>query len=330
MMKSRAFGRFVAVVALAGMALNAAAADKPDWLKGPLTKPLDQVRLGITVLYPESNSYQARYAETVRTYTKKLGVQATIMDPQGDPSKQFSQIQNLIAEHVDAMVVWPTSAVAVNPAIRRAHAAGIPVIISNSHIDKSARQYTVGFTGPDDCGQARKAGEMMVHALDGKGQIALVLGTPGYATAMIRESCFMDVIKKHPDIKVLDKQPANWNRGKAQSVMEAYLTKYGQKIDGVYAEDDGMGLGVLNAIKGAGIKKGRIKLVTANMFSQGYTAIKQGWETGSVWQSPSDDAKLAIQTAIRVAEGESVPKVQHIPTPKVNAETIKNFSQPTW
>ncbi|MDA3919909.1 MAG: sugar ABC transporter substrate-binding protein [Salinisphaera sp.] len=324
------FRRVIAVVALAGFALSAAAADQPDWLKGPLKKPLDQIRLGITVLYPESNSYQARYADTAAEYTKQLGVKATIMDPQGDPSKQFSQIQNLIAEHVDAMVVWPTSAVAVTPAIRRAHAAGIPVIISNSHIEKSARKYTVAFTGPDDCGQARKAAEMLVKALNDKGQIVLVLGTPGYATAMIRESCFLDVIKKHPEIKVLDKQPADWNRGKAQSVMEAYLTKYGKKIDGVYAEDDGMGLGVLNAIQGAGIKKGRIKLVTANMFRQGYTAIKNGWETGSVWQSPSDDAKLAIQTAIRVAEGKPVPKVQHIPTPKVDAETIKNFSQPTW
>lgn len=324
------FRRIVAIVALAGCTLNASAAEQPDWLKGPLKKPLDQIRLGITVLNPASNSYQARYAETARAYTKQLGVKATIMDPQGDPSKQFSQIQNLIAEHVDAMVVWPTSAVAVTPAIRRAHAADIPIIISNSHIEKSARKYTVAFTGPDDCGQAHKAAQMLAKALESKGEIVLVLGTPGYATAMIRESCFLDVIKKHPDIKVLDKQPADWNRGKAQSVMEAYLTKYGKKIDGVYAEDDGMGLGVLNAIQGAGVRKGRIKLVTANMFRQGYTAIKDGWETGSVWQSPSDDAKLAIQTAILVAEGQSVPKVQHIPTPKINLETIKNFSKPTW
>lgn len=329
-MKFRTFGRLVLAIAMAGTTLCAGAADKPDWLNGPVKKPLDQIRLGITVLYPASNSYQARYADTAVEYSKELGVKATVMDPQGDPSKQFSQIQDLISQRVDAIIVWPTSAVAVVPAIRKAHAAGIPVIISNSHIKESARKYTVGFTGPDDCGQARKAGEMLVDALNGKGNVVVVLGTPGYATAMIREECFMDVVKKHPDIKILDKQPANWNREKAQTVMEGFLTKYGDKIDGVYAEDDGMGLGVLNAIKAAGVEKGRIKLTTANLFREGYTAIKEGWETGSVWQSPSDDAKLAIQTAIRVVEGEDVPKVQRIPTPKINAETIDQFEQPTW
>lgn len=306
------------------------AADQPDWLEGPLNKPLNEIRLGITVLYPASNAYQARYAETAVSYSQELGVEATVMDPQGDPSKQFSQIQDLVSQQVDAIVVWPTSEVAVVPAIRQAYNAGIPVIISNSHIAESARQFTAGFTGPDDCGQARKAGEQMVEALDGAGDIVMVLGTPGYATAIIRERCFMEVIEQHPEIKVLEKQPANWNREKAQSVMEAFLTKYGEQIDGVYAQDDGMGLGVLNAIRAEGYEKGAIKLVTANMFREGYTAIQEGWEYGSVSQSPIEDAKLAIQTAIRVVEGEEVPRIQFIPTPKVNASNIDEFEQPTW
>lgn len=317
-------------VLLAGAVLTTASAAKPEWIKGELRKSLGEVRIGITVLHPSSNSYQAQYAETAVAYSKEIGIDATVSDPQGDPSKQFAQIQNFISQRMDAIVVWPTNAKAVVPAIRKAESAGIPVIISNSRIEKDARQYTVAWTGPDDCGQARKAGEQLVKALDGEGRIVMVLGTPGYATAMIRERCFVEVIEEHPGIEVLAKQPANWNREKAQSVMENFLTKFGDSIDGVYAQDDGMGLGVLNAIRAAGYEKGDIKMTTANMFGEGYDAIKAGWHTGSVSQSPIEDAKLAIETAVRVVQGEEVPRVQYIPTPKVNASNLDEFDRPTW
>lgn len=329
-MSSSCLGRLFGVVLMAGAVAGASAADKPEWIEGELQKPLEEVRIGITVLHPSSNSYQAQYADTAVEYAKEIGIQATVSDPQGDPSKQFAQIQNFISQRMDAIVVWPTSAKAVVPAIRQAEKAGIPVIISNSKIEEGAEKYTVGWTGPDDCGQARKAAEQLVNALDEQGQIVMVLGTPGYATAMIRERCFVEVVDQYPGIEILEGQPANWNREKAQSVMENFLTKYGKEIDGVYAQDDGMGLGVLNAIRAAGYDKGDIKMTTANMFGAGYDAIKAGWHTGSVSQSPIEDAKLAIQTAVRVVQGEDVPDVQYIPTPKVNASNIDEFERPTW
>jgi ribose transport system substrate-binding protein len=321
----------VMVTALAGAGAGMAATPgQPDWLKGDLKKPLSEVRIGITVLNPSSNSYQAQYASTATEYAKELGIQASIVDPQGDPSKQFSQIQNFVAQKMDAIVVWPTSAVAEVPAIRQAYIAKIPVIVSNSQIEEDARKYTVAWTGPDDCAQAKKAAKLLSGSMGGKGNIVMILGTPGYATAMLRETCFLDEMKSSPGIKVLDKQPANWSREKAQSVMENFLTKYGHSINGVYAQDDGMGLGALNAIRAAGYKKGDIKLTTANMFGEGYDAIKDGWHTGSVNQSPVEDAKLAIQTAVKVAEGQSVPPVQRIPTPTVDAQNVTTFTRPTW
>ncbi len=314
---------------LAGTGVAAESA-QPYWLKGNLKKPLSEVRIGITVLNPSSNSYQAQYASTATEYAKELGIQASIVDPQGDPSKQFAQIQNFVAQKMDAIVVWPTSAVAVVPAIRQAYNAKIPVVISNSQIEEGARKYTVAWTGPDDCEQAKKAANLLSDAMGGKGNIVMVLGTPGYATAMLRETCFLDVMKAHPGIKLLDKQPANWSREKAQSVTENFLTKYGHTINGIYAEDDGMGLGALNAIKAAGFKKGEIKLRTANMFGEGYDEIKEGWHTGSVSQSPIEDAKLAIQSAVEIAEGQSVPAIQRIPTPPVSAQNVNTFTRPTW
>ncbi|MEX1663540.1 sugar ABC transporter substrate-binding protein [Thioclava sp. 15-R06ZXC-3] len=318
-------------IAAAVVALPAFAQDAPDWLGGKLKKPLSETRIGITVLYPGSNAYQAKYAETAEKYTKELGLQATVMDPQGDPATQFNQLQDMISQHMDAIVLWPTSQNALIPAVRQADRAGIPVITSNSPIGEAGRRYVAAHTGPDDCTQAAQSAEILGDSLNGKGNIVVVEGTPGYSVSILRKNCFLDKMQdKYPGITILASQPADWNREKAQTVMETFLTQYGDKIDGVYAFDDGMGLGVISALQGAGKKPGDVKVVTCNLFGEGWDAIKSGWETGSNKQSPVDDAILAIQTAVKVANGIEVPKLQTIETPKITAANVDKFKRPTW
>jgi ribose transport system substrate-binding protein len=309
----------------------AAAEDAPDWLGGDLKKPLSETRIGITVLYPGSNAYQAKYAETAEAYSRELGIQATVMDPQGDPAVQFDQIQDMASQNPDALVVWPTSQNALIPAIRNASRAGIPVVTSNSPIGEAGRRYIVGHTGPDDCAQAEQSAEMLAAALGGAGDIVVVEGTPGYTVSILRKNCFLDkMADDYPDINILASQTADWNREKAQTVMETFLTQFGDEIDGVYAFDDGMGLGVISALQGAGKAPGEVKVVTCNQFGEGWDAMKAGWHSGSNKQSPVDDAILAIQTAIKVANGIEVPDLQGIETPMVLPENVEQFERPTW
>jgi len=318
-----------AMVAITTMA--AGAQDAPDWLGGELQKPLSETKIGITVLYPGSNAYQAKYAETAEAYSEELGIQATVMDPQGDPAVQFDQIQDMASQHPDALVVWPTSQNALIPAIRNASRNGIPVVTSNSPIGEAGRRYIVGHTGPDDCAQAEQSAEMLGDALGGAGKIVVVEGTPGYTVSILRKNCFLDkMADSYPDIEILASQTAEWNREKAQTVMETFITQYGDEIDGVYAFDDGMGLGVVSALQGAGYEPGDIKVVTCNQFGEGWDAMKAGWMTGTNKQSPIDDAILAIQTAIKVANGIEVPELQGIETPKVTPENVDEFERPTW
>ncbi|WP_235187386.1 sugar ABC transporter substrate-binding protein [Vibrio nigripulchritudo] len=307
------------------------ASKAPDWLGGGLKKPLSETRIGITVLYPGSNAYQAKYAEAAEKYTKQLGLKATVMDPQGDPATQFNQLQDMISQQLDAIVLWPTSQNALIPAVRQANRSNIPVITSNSPIGEAGRRYIAAHTGPDDCAQAEQAAEMLGDSLEGAGNIVVVEGTPGYTVSILRKNCFLDKIEdSYPNIEILASQTAEWNREKAQTVMETFLTKFGDKIDGVYAFDDGMGLGVISALQGAGKKPGDIKVVTCNLFGEGWDAIKAGWETGSNKQSPIDDAILAIQTAVKVANGIAVPKLSTIETPKIQANNVDQFERPSW
>jgi ribose transport system substrate-binding protein len=318
-----------AMIAL--LAAPAIAQDAPDWLGGELQKPLSETRIGITVLYPGSNAYQAKYAETAVAYAAELGLDATVMDPQGDPATQFNQIQDMASQNMDAIVVWPTSQNALIPAIREASRAGIPVVTSNSPIGEAGRRYIVGHTGPDDCAQAEQSAEMLADSLGGSGDIVVVEGTPGYSVSILRKNCFLDkMADDYPGINILASQTAEWNREKAQTVMETFLTQFGDQIDGVYAFDDGMGLGVISALQGAGKAPGDVKVVTCNQFGEGWDAMKAGWHSGSNKQSPIDDAILAIQTAVRVANSIEVPLLQGIETPKVLPENVDQFERPTW
>lgn len=330
----RTFTAIAAMLLIVGPGLHQkaeAVEAAPPWLGGPLIKPLADTRIGVTVLYPGSNSYQAKYAEEAARYAHELGIQAIILDPQGDPAKQFSQVQDLISQHVDAIVLWPTSEKALIPAVRAAKAAGIPVVTTNSEIGEEGRKYIVAHTGPSDCILAQQAADELGTALNGKGDIVVVEGTPGYTVSRVRKNCFMEVMSsKFPGVKILDSQPANWNREKAQTVTEDFLTKYGNKINGIYAFDDGMGSGVINALKAANYKPGEIKVVTCNLFREGYDSIKEGWETGSSQQSPIEDARLAIRTAIQIVNGIKVPEKQTIPHEEITAGTISQFSPPTW
>ena len=313
------------------LALPVLAQDAPEWLGGELQKPLAETKIGITVLYPGSNAYQAKYAETAIAYAAELGLDATVMDPQGDPATQFNQIQDMASQNMDAIVVWPTSQNALIPAIREASRAGIPVVTSNSPIGEAGRRYIVGHTGPDDCAQAEQSAEMLADSLGGSGDIVVVEGTPGYSVSILRKNCFLDkMADDYPGINILASQTAEWNREKAQTVMETFLTQFGDQIDGVYAFDDGMGLGVISALQGAGKAAGEVKVVTCNQFGEGWDAMKAGWHSGSNKQSPIDDAILAIQTAVRVANGIEVPALQGIETPKVLPENVDQFDRPSW
>lgn len=329
------FRKFAAGLALSALLFAPAKAeDNKDWLPAELPKPLNEVTIGFANLGSGVNSYVATYLDSFNSYTKELGVRTIVLDAQVDPAKQSDQVQDLIAQRVDVMIVWPVNGKAIVPALRRAKDAGVPVVVTNSQADASAEEYFSTFSGPDNIAQANTAGEMMVEALGGKGNVVVINGLPGYSVAQEREKGFLDVIEKHPDIKILDIQPADWSREKAQSVMEAYLVKYGNQIDGVYSADSDMGVGALAAVKAAvaegKIEAGKIKFTDCTLFSAAFDEIKAGNYYGSVLQSPVVDAQAAVRSAIQVWAGKELPKKIFFHSPAVNVNNVSEFERPTF
>ncbi|MBB99482.1 MAG: sugar transporter [Rhodobacteraceae bacterium] len=287
-------------------------------------------KIGITQNNVGVDSYQTTYEKAfIAAADENENVEAVVLDAGGDVARQIAQIQDLIQQNVDAIIIWPTNGKAVVPAVRKAHQAGIPVIVTNSNIAEEGLQFIASFSGPDNITQGARSAELMCEALDGKGKIVQISGQPGYTTAIERAKGFEDRLPEVcPDVELMETQPGDWNREKSQRVMESFLVKYDQ-IDGVYAGDDNMGVGALNAAKAAG-RAGDIAFVGATNFAVGYEAMARGEYYGSIYQSPVDDAEAALKTALDVLAGKDVPALNYFDTPKITKANMDEFDKPVF
>ncbi|QBK31940.1 sugar ABC transporter substrate-binding protein [Roseitalea porphyridii] len=292
-------------------------------------------RIGITQNNVGVDSYQTTYEKAfIAAAEANDQVETVVLDAGGDVARQIAQLEDLIQQEVDAIIVWPTNGEAVIPAVRKAHNADIPVIVTNSNIAEEGFDFVASFSGPDNITQGSRSAEIMCDkfkdmGIEDEAKIVQISGQPGYTTAIERAKGFEDRLPEVcPNVELMETQPGDWNREKSQQVMEAFLVKY-DDIDGVYSGDDNMGVGALNAAKAAG-RAEDIIFVGATNFAVGYEAMEAGEYWGSIYQSPVDDAEAALQTAIDVLEGKDVPFLNYFDTPKITQDNMGEFDKPVF
>ena len=290
--------------------------------------------IGITQNNVGVDSYQTTYERAfIAAAEANPDVNAIVLDAGGDVARQLAQMEDLIQQQVDAIIIWPTNGEAVIPAVRRAHNAGIPVVVTNSNIAEQGFDFIRSFSGPDNVTQGSRAAEIMCERFTALGiqdeaRVVQISGQPGYTTAIERQQGFDDRLPEVcPNVTLVETQPGDWNREKSQQVMEAFLIKY-DDIDGVYSGDDNMGIGALNAARAAG--RDGITFVGATNFAVGYDAMAEGDYWGSIYQSPVDDAEAALQTAIDILNGEDVPFLNYFDTPKITQDNMGDFTKPVF
>ncbi len=163
------------------------------------------------------------------------------------PEKQIADIEDMMVRGIDALVVLATESAPLTPVAKKVHQRGIYLVnVDRGFLEPVADVMLEG----DNRAFGRKSAEFVVEKLGGKGKIVVLEGIPSTVnTARVKAAS--EVFAKHPGIKVLDSQPAHWNREKGLAVMQAYLAKF-PKIDAVWAQDDDIALGAEQAIKEAG------------------------------------------------------------------------------
>ncbi|NIV35142.1 MAG: substrate-binding domain-containing protein, partial [Anaerolineae bacterium] len=163
---------------------------------------------------------------------------------------------------------------------------------------------------------------------DQAAQVVIIEGFAGGWVATMRTKGFEDEIADlAPDIEILAKQPADWNRANALTIMEDFLTRH-PDLDAVYAHDDDMALGALEAIKAAGLV-GEVRVYGIGGMAEFLNLLKTGEVHGSVWQSPVDFGVLPVRTINDILEGRNIQQFQYVDMPQIDADNVDDFI-PEW
>lgn len=220
-----------------------------------------------------------------------------IVDAQDDASKQASDVEDLIQQGIDLLLINPVDSSAAGSAVESANAAGIPVIT----VDRSADSgEVVAHIASDNVEGGKLAGEYLLELVGEGAKVAMLEGVPGSSAARDRGEGFLKAVEGKVDL--VSSQPANFNRSEGLSVMENMLQAH-PDIEAVFAQNDEMALGALEAISAAGKE---IVVIGFDATDDALKKIDEGKMAASVAQKPEEIGKTAIETAVKYLNGEKV------------------------
>ncbi len=231
-----------------------------------------------------------------------------------DVDKQMQIIENLIQTGVQALCITPSGSKEIVPAIAKANAARIPVVIVDTRVDeKAAGEAGIrldGFVGSDNYEGGKVAGQHLLAVTGGKARVAILEGIPGHETGDSRLKGFRDAVKDAPGVKVLASQTANWERDQGFTVFQNMLQAH-PDLDALFACNDMMALGAVEAIAAAG-KTGKIRVIGFDAVEDAREAIAAGTMIASVAQFPSEMGRIAVEDAAKLIRGEKPPADQRV------------------
>lgn len=248
-----------------------------------------------------NNPFFVTVVEGARAMADELGVKLIVTDAQNRPGKEITNVENLIQQKVDVLILDPSDSNAIIPSVLNANDANIPVLT----IDRKANDGDViTHIGFDAIRSGRIAGQFLVDSLNGKGKIVEIMGIMGTSVAQDRSKGFNQIMDKNPAMKVIANQTANFDRGQAMSVMENILQAQ-PEIDGIYAANDEMALGVLAAIEAAG-RLDEITLIGCDAIDDSMEAIRKRKMEATIAEPPYFLGKNAVKTAVAIYNGKKV------------------------
>ncbi len=305
------------VLALAAGACAPATPAAPSATATPVAAQPKEIVLGLS-LSTLNNPFFVTLKEGAERAAAQYGVKLIVVDAQDDPAKEAANIEDLIQKKVSALLINPTDTKAVVPSIQKANQAGIPVFT----VDRAAEGgEIVSHIASDNVAGGQMAAEFLCKALNGKGKVVELEGIPGTSAARDRGKGFNDYLKeKCPGLEVVARQPADFNRAKGLQVFENILQAQPQ-IDGVFAHNDEMVLGAIQAAEAAG--RTGIIFVGFDAIDDAVKAVKEGKLAATVAQQPAEMGRLAVEMAVKYLRGEKVEKFIPVPLSLVTKDTVK-------
>ena len=302
--------RLAAAALAAALSIGLTACTTTSSSSGGTQQPLKKEDLVLVAsVVNTTNPYMASMIEGSKALSEKLGVPLKIVDSQGSSQTEISQIQSILAQGKKAIVMVNTVASSDAPPIVNAvKAAGGYVVIWWNKPD-NLEPWTVGnnfvafqkYSGVES-GQCN--GKSIGEALGPQGGGVIMLpGVQDSTTSQTRVAGFKDALKAFPSVKVLEERPANWDQQKGFQETQTMLAKYGDQVKAIWAADDAMMLGAIEAVKQA--NRPDIKFASDGIYPPTIDYIKQGVPiVGETFHRGYMAASIGLYTAYQAATGE--------------------------
>ncbi|WP_433431546.1 ABC transporter substrate-binding protein [Nonomuraea sp. CA-141351] len=266
------------------------------------------ITMGFSQVGAESG-WRTANTKSVQDSARNAGITLKFSDAQQKQENQIKAIRSYIQQKVDIIAFSPVVESGWDTVLKEAKDAKIPVILTDRAVDSKDTSLYKTFLGSDFVEEGKKAGQWLVNEYkDSKDPVNIVelQGTTGSAPANDRKAGFQQVIGADPKFKIIASQTGDFTRAKGKEVMEAFL-KSNPDIDVLYAHNDDMGLGAIEAIEGAGKVPGKdIKIITVDAVKDGMQALSDGKINFIVECSPLLGPQL-MDLAKKVIKGEQVP-----------------------
>ncbi|MDM5309161.1 ribose ABC transporter substrate-binding protein RbsB [Peribacillus frigoritolerans] len=271
---------------------------------------MKDVKVGVSIS-TLNNPFFVSLKDGIEKEAKEKGMKVTVVDAQDDTAKQINGIEDLILQKVDVLLVNPTDSAAISSAVKDANDAGIPVIT----IDRSSDEGDIEtFIASDNVAGGEMAAEYLVKELGEKAKVVELEGVSGASATRERGKGFHNIADKQ--LEVLTSQTAEFDRTKGLNVMENIL-QGNKDIQAVFAHNDEMALGAIEAIKAAGKD---IIVVGFDGNDDALKAVENGELKATIAQQPALIGEEAVNAAEKILKGDKVDDTISVPLKLVTKE----------
>ena len=280
--------------------------------------------LGVSMaLFDDNFLTSVRASMGSRAQQLNAGIQ--FEDAQNDIGRQLNQIENFIAQKVDAIIVNPVDTDATPRITRLAVRARIPLVYVNRLPADKQLPPGVAFVGSDETQSGTLQMREVCRLLQGRGNIVIMMGELTNQSARQRTQDVFDVIARPPchGIQVVAKQTANWKRTEAADLMTNWLSA-GLRPQAVVANDDEMAIGAIQSLKQAKLLSSTV-VAGIDATADGLAALKAGELKATVFQNGAAQGAGAVDTALKLARGEKVPSFVWVPFELVTAANLSSY-----
>jgi len=301
--------RLTSLLALAMCVLVSTALAADELLARP-PRPAKSYRIGVL----EPNMAIPHFVAQAYGFVdeaERLGAKVILYDAgeHKNVAKQVSQMEDLIANKVDAICIVPGTTATAVAQIDEAIAKGIVVVNVNIMSDN---QKVLGRIRSDDYEMGRQQGEYIVKALKGQGNVVMIAGVSGNSAFIMRAKGFKEYVAKHPGIKILSEQWTPNATDKGLKLMEDWSQTF-PKIDAVYSGGDRLTVGAVQALLAQGKKPGQVIVTTVDYNDDTERLVREGWISAAMVQVPVTMGRWGIRVAILALEKKPIP--QNLMTP---------------